>query len=117
MILQSACWAATVFLASAVHAVPQPVITDDAAMALYISDEDSAGKSACYAECTRQWAPYTASASDAKGPPWSLIVREGGARQWAYDGKPTYRYFGDKVPGDIAGDGKEGVWHALRGAT
>lgn len=116
MILRLACWAATAFMVSADYAVLQPLITDDSAMTLYVSDEDYAGKSSCYAECTRRWAPYTGSESDAKGKPWSLVNRDGGAQQWAYDGKPTYRYFGDRKPGDTAGDGKEGVWHALRGS-
>lgn len=33
--------------------------------------------------------------------------------QWADDGKPLYTYVDDKKPGDVTGDGKNEVWHAV----
>jgi predicted lipoprotein with Yx(FWY)xxD motif len=42
------------------------------------------------------------------------ISRADGTRQLAVDGCPAYRYFGDRRPGDTAGDGIAGEWFALR---
>jgi predicted lipoprotein with Yx(FWY)xxD motif len=31
--------------------------------------------------------------------------------QWAAKGMPLYSYVGDRKPGDVTGDKKNGVWH------
>mgnify|MGYP006194362377 CR=1 FL=1 len=46
---------------------------------------------------------------------YSLIVREDGQQQWAYKGRPLYRWANDKKPGDRSGDGfRGGVWHLAK---
>ncbi|MGH8849358.1 MAG: COG4315 family predicted lipoprotein, partial [Casimicrobiaceae bacterium] len=42
-------------------------------------------------------------------------ARDDGSKQWAYDGKPLYHWSKDKKPGDMTGDGFNGVWHAVKG--
>ena len=80
---------------------------------LYTSDRDKAGKSACDAACAQTWTPLQA-AWMAKGTgDWSVLTRDDGTKQWAYQGKPLYTFTGDHKLGDINGDGVEGQWRAL----
>jgi predicted lipoprotein with Yx(FWY)xxD motif len=41
-------------------------------------------------------------------------VRDDGAKQWAYKGKPLYTWAKDTKPGDITGDGVNNVWHIAK---
>jgi predicted lipoprotein with Yx(FWY)xxD motif len=43
-----------------------------------------------------------------------LIKRDDGTMQWADEGKPLYLFAQDKKPGDVKGDGKNGVWHVVK---
>lgn len=95
-------------------AMAETVITDDSRMTLYTYDKDEGGKSTCYSDCTKSWRPYTGAENASKGEGWTLVERYGGAMQWAYDGKPTYLFTDDEKPGDARGDGKDGLWHALK---
>jgi predicted lipoprotein with Yx(FWY)xxD motif len=52
-----------------------------------------------------------AAADAAPQGAWSLIPRDGGARQWVLDGKPVYRYADEGGPGTSFGDGDGGAWH------
>lgn len=90
------------------------VVTGDNGMTLYTFDKDSAGTSTCYDDCAKNWPPYAAMDAAKKMPEgWTMIDRTDGTKQWAYDGKPTYFYVGDKKAGDTTGDGKGEVWHVL----
>jgi predicted lipoprotein with Yx(FWY)xxD motif len=42
---------------------------------------------------------------------WTVIVRNDGSKQWAYKGKPLYKWMDDHKPGDVDGDGRNNVWH------
>src|SRR5262249_15436780 len=69
------------------------LLVDPKRMTLYTSDKDSAGKSKCAGDCARTWKPAEAwqmAASADKD--WTVVNREDGTRQWAYKGKPLYRY-------------------------
>ncbi|HDR9764226.1 TPA: hypothetical protein QDC44_008515, partial [Burkholderia cepacia ATCC 25416] len=35
-------------------------------------------------------------------------------KQWAYRGRPLYRWKQDRKPGDAGGDGIGGMWHVAR---
>ncbi len=85
-------------------------------MTLYTFDRDAvnAGKSACNGACATLWPPLTASAADQPSGAWSVIVRDDGARQWAYKGKPVYFYAKDKRAGERSGDNFKDVWHAVK---
>lgn len=87
-----------------------------AGMSLYVFDQDEAGagKSRCNGPCATNWPPLAATPADAAEGPWSVIARDDGARQWAYQGRPLYLWAKDARPGDRTGDGVKGVWHLAR---
>lgn len=68
-------------------------IGDAAGKPLYTYDQDS-GTSTCIDECAKEFPPYLAGSKSVATGDWSIIVRPDGARQWAYQGKPLYRYSG-----------------------
>ncbi|HRL22897.1 MAG TPA: hypothetical protein PLP85_14100, partial [Alcaligenes sp.] len=45
---------------------------------------------------------------------WTFVQSHDGKRQWAYKGKPLYRFAKDAKPGDTHGDGVGGVWHLAK---
>ena len=55
--------------------------------------------------------PKKAVATDQAPGDWSIVVRDDGSKQWAYGGKPVYRWIKDQKPGDKTGDGVNKVWH------
>ena len=92
------------------------VLTNPDGMTLYVFDKDAAGagKSACNGDCAMNWPPLLAAASDKASGDYSIITRDDGSRQWAYKGKPLYRWAKDQKPGDVTGDGVKNVWHAAK---
>jgi predicted lipoprotein with Yx(FWY)xxD motif len=87
-------------------------LVDADGMTLYTFDRDNApGKSACNGKCVSNWPPFAASADAKTVGDWSVIVRDDGSKQWAYKGKPLYKWMDDQKPGDIDGDGRNNVWH------
>lgn len=85
-------------------------------MTLYVFDKDpeGAGKSVCNGQCAVNWPPLAAPAGAHAAGGYSVVVRDDGSRQWAYKGKPLYRWVKDTKPGDTTGDGVNGVWHVAR---
>jgi predicted lipoprotein with Yx(FWY)xxD motif len=92
------------------------LMTNSAGMTLYTFDKDVAGsgKSACSGACATNWPPFMAGSNDQNGGDWSIVVRDDGARQWAWLGKPLYLWSKDQKPGDTAGDGFNNAWRAVR---
>ena len=87
-------------------------LVDGDGITLYTFDRDTApGKSACNGKCATNWPPFTATADIKASGDWTVIVRDDGAKQWAYKGKPLYRWMDDQKPGDVDGDGRNNVWH------
>lgn len=74
---------------------------------LYTFDKDgTGGKSACIAACAKEFPPYLVSKQAVAFGPWSIIRRADGARQWAYQKRPLYRYSGvDPAPESPATNG------------
>jgi predicted lipoprotein with Yx(FWY)xxD motif len=93
------------------------VITAPNKMTLYTFDKDGNGKSTCNGTCAENWPPAT-EGLDAPIPPgrvdWTPITRDDGKKMWAYKGKPLYFFKGDTAPGDMKGDGVNGVWHVAK---
>ncbi|WP_296234985.1 hypothetical protein [Pseudomonas sp. UBA4617] len=103
-------------VACAEHAMEKDgMLVDHAGMTLYTFDKDAGGKSMCNGECAKNWPPLMVKANDepAKGK-WSVVMRDDGAKQWAYDGKPLYTFIKDKKTGDMTGDGMKDVWHVAK---
>jgi predicted lipoprotein with Yx(FWY)xxD motif len=84
-------------------------------MTLYTFDKDSAGKSVCNGPCATNWPPALA-VDDAKPTgPWTIVTRDDGLKQWAYNGKPVYAFAKDTKAGDTTGDGfLNGAWHIAK---
>ena len=87
-------------------------LVDANGMTLYTFDRDTtADKSACNGKCASNWPPLTAAADAKTMGDWTVIVRDDGSKQWAYKGKPLYKWMDDHKPGDVDGDGRNNVWH------
>ena len=89
-------------------------LVDAKGMTLYTFDRDSAGKSACNGNCAGNWPPLMAQADAKAMGKWSVVTRDDGGKQWAYDGKPLYAWVKDTKPGDVTGDGVNNVWHVAQ---
>jgi len=83
-------------------------------MTLYTFDKDSSGKSACNGGCATNWPPLMAKKGAKTMGEYSVVTRDDGSAQWAYDGKPLYTFIKDKKAGDAKGDGLNGVWHIAK---
>ena len=90
------------------------VLADSKGMTLYTFDKDIAGKSNCSGECAEHWPPALAAADAKPVGDLTLLKRDDGKLQWADEGKPLYTYIDDKKTGDVMGDGKNNVWHAVK---
>jgi predicted lipoprotein with Yx(FWY)xxD motif len=88
-----------------------PALTDAKGMTLYTFDKDAGGKSACNGSCATNWPPLAASAETRASGAYSVVTRDDGSLQWAYKNRPLYTWAKDKKPGDVTGDGVNGVWH------
>ena len=82
---------------------------DAKGMTLYMFDKDAGGKSVCNGPCATNWPPLMAGTAAASGD-YSVVMRDDGAKQLAYKGKPLYYWVKDSKPGDKTGDGFNGVW-------
>jgi predicted lipoprotein with Yx(FWY)xxD motif len=86
------------------------MLTDAGGLTLYTFLKDTAQSSSCNGGCATQWPPVAATGA----PPneaWTVITRMDGSAQWAYRGKPLYRWIKDARPGDITGEGvANGAW-------
>lgn len=97
----------------------QPVISNgvlrtETGHSLYTFDNDvvGSGASVCNPPCSNIFPPYLASGADMANGEFSLIARQDGSRQWAYKGRPLYRFYADDKPGDKGGDGmNRNLWH------
>ena len=96
--------------------VSDGALTGPNGMTLYVFDKDTAGsgKSVCNGPCATNWPPLMAMASDKASGGYSVITRDDGAKQWAYQGKPLYYWAKDAKPGDRTGDGMINAWHVAR---
>ncbi len=61
------------------------------------------GTDACDGPCSDGWVPLAASAKDQPSGYWSIMTRDDGTRQWAYQGYALYTNAADKNPGDMFG--------------
>lgn len=93
------------------------IVVDSAGMSLYFFTKDvkDSGTSACTGACLTAWPPLltTAAKPAAEGVTGTLgtIVTPDGAKQVTLNGLPLYYFAQDKNPGDILGQGVNGVWN------
>jgi predicted lipoprotein with Yx(FWY)xxD motif len=77
---------------------------------VYASDTDAPGQSNCDATCAKTWLPMVAPESVRPHGDWTIIERAPGVRQWAFRGKPLYRYSLDSFARSLEGSDVPG-WH------
>ncbi|MFJ5256427.1 hypothetical protein ACIP8I_14655 [Pseudomonas sp. NPDC088414] len=89
------------------------MMVDHKGMTVYTFDKDAGGKSMCNDKCAENWPPMMAPAGAKAEGKWTVIKRDDGKMQYAYDGKPLYTFKMDAKPGDMMGDGKMDAWHVV----
>jgi len=93
------------------------VLIGPTGMTLYVFARDTPGngKSACNGPCATLW-PALMVADGAKPMGgYTIITRDDGKAQWAYNGAPLYYYSKDTKAGDKTGDGfANGNWKLAR---
>jgi predicted lipoprotein with Yx(FWY)xxD motif len=87
------------------------ILVDASGMTLYTFDQDKSGQSACVGQCARIWPPAEAPRLAVAVGDFSVVSRDDGIKQWAYDGQPLYTFVGDYQKGMASGDGVAKVWH------
>jgi predicted lipoprotein with Yx(FWY)xxD motif len=92
------------------------ILVSNSGMTLYTFDKDTAGsgKSVCNGPCATLWPPAMAVAGAKAEGDYSMVKRDEGSMQWAYQGKPLYLYSLDKKAGDMTGDNFKNVWHVVK---
>jgi len=83
-------------------------LVDSAGMTLYAFDGDAEHpRPACRieADCTRHWLPLQAAEIARPGGDFSIIARPDGIAQWAYRGRPLYKFDADQKPSQARGIG------------
>lgn len=95
-----------------IHDTPAgPAFADQGGLTLYVFDNDTeANVATCTGDCAKAWPPVRAARDAAPFDDWTLVARDDGAPQWAYKGKPLYRYALEQKPGMAFGDGG-GAWN------
>jgi predicted lipoprotein with Yx(FWY)xxD motif len=90
------------------------ILTTSDGRTLYTYAKDAKGKSTCNGRCADAWPPYLVTSEGNAGGYFTVITRDDGTRQWAFDGKPLYMNATDSRPGDRKGGGVDGVWSVVR---
>ena len=108
-------------VATLAHAEPAAkmangMLVNTSGMTLYTFDRDVAasGTSVCNGPCAVLWPPAAAAADAKPEGDFTIVVRDDGARQWAYKGKPVYTYSGDRKAGEMTGDNFKDSWHVIK---
>jgi predicted lipoprotein with Yx(FWY)xxD motif len=93
---------AALFAAAAVQANPtvetNGILTNRDGRTLYTFDKDNANKSNCSGGCLAAWPAFTVANASLAGGDFSVVVRDDGTQQWAFQGKPLYFFSGDASP-------------------
>ncbi|MGI8896741.1 MAG: COG4315 family predicted lipoprotein [Casimicrobiaceae bacterium] len=89
-------------------------LSNSAGMTLYTFDRGTGDKSTCNGPCATNWPPLMATGDAKATGDWTVVMRDDGAKQWAYKGKPLYTWNKDTKPGDKTGDGVNNVWHTAK---
>jgi predicted lipoprotein with Yx(FWY)xxD motif len=101
------------------HADLGPFLVDGEGMTLYLFTRDDPGVTNCYGGCAEAWPPLLTEAGMAPVAEegvtgeLSVVEREDGSQQVAYNDMPLYYYRDDVEPGDIVGQGRGNVWFVL----
>jgi predicted lipoprotein with Yx(FWY)xxD motif len=89
---------------------------DDLTLYIFTNDTKDAGTSVCNGDCATAWPPLLADAVEDVGledgvtGTVTIISRDDGTSQVAYDGMPLYYFQGDTAAGQTNGQGLNDVW-------
>src|SRR5215475_9439872 len=94
------------------------ILTDQAGRTLYGFVPDKKGTSTCGENCVATWPPLTSRSPVTAGSGTSAgllgtTTRTEGAVQATYGAWPLYYYAGDVRPGDVDGQGVNGIWFVI----
>ena len=96
------------------------LLVNSKGMTLYVFALDTKGKSACNGACAQYWPPVLVAkgasvATTASGitGKFGVTTRKDEARQLTFDGAPLYTYAADSKPGQMNGQGFQGLWWAV----
>ncbi|MFD0785618.1 hypothetical protein ACFQZ8_17050 [Micromonospora azadirachtae] len=96
-----------------------PVVLDGQGFTLYRFDRDSSSppRSKCTEGCLLQWLPVLANEKikfeNLDPAQLGATARADGSQQVTVGGWPVYRFAEDKVPGQISGQGTDGLWFVV----
>ncbi|MFH5832370.1 hypothetical protein ACG2F4_08590 [Halalkalibaculum sp. DA3122] len=94
------------------------VISDDMGNVLYLFTRDVKGESNCSEDCLQNWPVVAAdllnSGTGLNPDDFDNIQRSDGSRQTTFKGWPLYYFSGDQQPGEVNGDGVNGVWYVAK---
>jgi predicted lipoprotein with Yx(FWY)xxD motif len=95
-----------------------PILTDQAGRTLYGFVPDHDGTSSCTASCAATWPPLTSRSAATVGSGLSVQLlgktqRTEGTSQITYGPWPLYYFAGDTRPGDMDGQGVDGIWFVV----
>lgn len=89
------------------------ILVDAKGRGVYTFDNDTQpGVSTCNNQCRLLWPPIYADETSRPKGQFTVAKRTDGTLQWAYKGKPMYRWASDKVRGDHGGERVTG-WHLI----
>jgi len=90
-------------------------LTDHAGLTLYAfaGDAKRDGQVCSSIGCDIRWIPVVAPALAASVGDFTIVVRNDGTKQWAYKNQPLYRFKGDKLSGDVLGQGVDKRWNLV----
>lgn len=91
-------------------------LTDAEGMTLYLFTKDEPGKSNCYDQCAVNWPPFMADSTtlpEGVAGELTVVARDDGTEQLAYNGWPLYYWINDAAPGDTTGQGVGDVWFVV----
>ena len=96
------------------------LLVNAAGMTLYHYSPDKHGAVKCTGACAKFWPPLVVprgtkpkAGAGVTAAKLSTVKRPDGTTQVTYAGLTLYRYSGDTKPGDVKGQGFQGVWHAV----
>lgn len=97
------------------------ILTDMQGRTLYRFTKDTVNvNSACYNRCATVWPPLLITdgspiaTEGVDGDLLGVLERSDGTRQVMYNGMPLYYYQNDMAPGDIKGQGVNGIWFIVK---
>ncbi len=88
-------------------------LVNNQGMTLYYNTSDTASSVVCSGGCASAWPPVVSTSvpSPVSALPGTLsLLTDANGSQVTYNGHPLYTYSGDSAPGQVNGDGVNGVW-------